>query len=175
MGVLGVPTPFWGSPRQVLLWGGLFGPFLLGFPTPCLFLGGVAPTPGSIFGGFLNPLCPFSGGSQTSVSLFRGFLSPFFGVPGGDPGLPGLGAAGLGLPLRRAVSARILGGFGEEFWGREDPKICCFPPRVAAQMPTVHYEMPNGYNTDYGAERLRIPEGLFDPSNVKVWESWGGL
>lgn len=36
-------------------------------------------------------------------------------------------------------------------------------------MPTVHYEMPNGYNTDYGAERLRIPEGLFDPSNVKVW------
>ena len=40
--------------------------------------------------------------------------------------------------------------------------------RVAAQMPTVHYEMPNGYNTDYGAERLRIPEGLFDPSNVKV-------
>lgn len=73
------------------------------------------------------------------------------------------------------MSARILGGFGEEFWGREDPKICCFPPRVAAQMPTVHYEMPNGYNTDYGAERLRIPEGLFDPSNVKVWESWGGL
>lgn len=35
-------------------------------------------------------------------------------------------------------------------------------------MPTVHYEMPNGYNTDHGAERLRIPEGLFDPSNVKV-------
>lgn len=35
-------------------------------------------------------------------------------------------------------------------------------------MPTVHYEMPNGYNTDYGAERLRIPEGLFDPSNVKA-------
>lgn len=44
----------------------------------------------------------------------------------------------------------------------------CFLGRVAAQMPTVHYEMPNGYNTDYGAERLRIPEGLFDPSNVKV-------
>lgn len=44
-------------------------------------------------------------------------------------------------------------------------------------MPTVHYEMPNGYNTDYGAERLRIPEGLFDPSNVKVGlagQHWGG-
>lgn len=43
-----------------------------------------------------------------------------------------------------------------------------FVPRVAAQMPTVHYEFPNGYNCDFGAERLKIPEGLFDPSNVKV-------
>ncbi|XP_030879316.1 actin-like protein 6B, partial [Leptonychotes weddellii] len=42
-----------------------------------------------------------------------------------------------------------------------------YDEQVAAQMPTVHYEMPNGYNTDYGAERLRTPEGLFDPSNVK--------
>lgn len=42
-------------------------------------------------------------------------------------------------------------------------------------MPTVHYEMPNGYNTDYGAERLRIPEGLFDPSNVKVGQGRGVL
>uniref|UniRef100_A0A8B9HGG2 Actin-like 6B n=1 Tax=Astyanax mexicanus TaxID=7994 RepID=A0A8B9HGG2_ASTMX len=39
--------------------------------------------------------------------------------------------------------------------------------QVAAQMPTLHYEMPSGFNADYGAERLRIPEGLFDPSNVK--------
>uniref|UniRef100_A0A8C7NJ81 Actin like 6A n=1 Tax=Oncorhynchus mykiss TaxID=8022 RepID=A0A8C7NJ81_ONCMY len=38
---------------------------------------------------------------------------------------------------------------------------------VAAQMPTVHYELPNGYNCDFGAERLKIPEGLFDPSNAK--------
>ncbi|XP_072349551.1 actin-like protein 6B isoform X8 [Scyliorhinus torazame] len=42
-----------------------------------------------------------------------------------------------------------------------------YDEQVAAQMPTIHYEMPNGYNCDYGAERLRIPEGLFDPSNVK--------
>uniref|UniRef100_A0A673JHN3 Actin-like protein 6B n=1 Tax=Sinocyclocheilus rhinocerous TaxID=307959 RepID=A0A673JHN3_9TELE len=42
-----------------------------------------------------------------------------------------------------------------------------YDEQVAAQMPTVHYEMPSGYSTDYGAERLRIPEGLFDPSNVK--------
>ncbi|KTG32080.1 hypothetical protein cypCar_00009207 [Cyprinus carpio] len=39
---------------------------------------------------------------------------------------------------------------------------------VAAQMPTVHYELPNGYNCDFGAERLKIPEGLFDPSNAKA-------
>lgn len=44
--------------------------------------------------------------------------------------------------------------------------------RVAAQMPTVHYEFPNGYNCDFGAERLKIPEGLFDPSNVKVWSQF---
>lgn len=64
-------------------------------------------------------------------------------------------------------------------WGSQEPlehpawhratQSLPFLGRVAAQMPTVHYEMPNGYNTDYGAERLRIPEGLFDPSNVKVW------
>ncbi len=40
--------------------------------------------------------------------------------------------------------------------------------RVAAQMPTVHYELPNGYNCDFGAERLKIPEGLLDPSNAKA-------
>jgi len=45
--------------------------------------------------------------------------------------------------------------------------LCCVV-RVAAQMPTVHYELPNGYNCDFGAERLKIPEGLFDPSNAKV-------
>ncbi|XP_067898355.1 actin-like protein 6A isoform X1 [Heterodontus francisci] len=42
-----------------------------------------------------------------------------------------------------------------------------YDEQVAAQMPSVHYEFPNGYNCDFGAERLRIPEGLFDPSNVK--------
>lgn len=46
--------------------------------------------------------------------------------------------------------------------------IYLFIFRVAAQMPTVHYELPNGYNCDFGAERLKIPEGLFDPSNAKV-------
>uniref|UniRef100_A0AAR2K5G7 Actin-like 6A n=1 Tax=Pygocentrus nattereri TaxID=42514 RepID=A0AAR2K5G7_PYGNA len=42
-----------------------------------------------------------------------------------------------------------------------------YDEQVAAQMPTVHYELPNGFNCDFGAERLKIPEGLFDPSNAK--------
>uniref|UniRef100_A0A673K848 Actin-like protein 6A n=1 Tax=Sinocyclocheilus rhinocerous TaxID=307959 RepID=A0A673K848_9TELE len=43
-----------------------------------------------------------------------------------------------------------------------------YDEQVAAQMPTVHYELPNGYNCDFGAERLKIPEGLLDPSNAKI-------
>ena len=39
---------------------------------------------------------------------------------------------------------------------------------MADQLPTYHYELPNGYNFDVGAERLRICEGLFDPSTIKV-------
>ncbi|XP_041913839.1 actin-like protein 6A isoform X1 [Alosa sapidissima] len=42
-----------------------------------------------------------------------------------------------------------------------------YDEQVAAQMPTMHYELPNGYNCDFGSERLKIPEGLFDPSNAK--------
>ncbi|UYV65742.1 ACTL6A [Cordylochernes scorpioides] len=34
-------------------------------------------------------------------------------------------------------------------------------------MPTVHYELPNGYNQDFGVERFHIPEGLFDPTTIK--------
>ena len=35
-------------------------------------------------------------------------------------------------------------------------------------MPSQQYEFPHGYNSDFGAERYSIPEGLFDPSNIKV-------
>jgi len=34
-------------------------------------------------------------------------------------------------------------------------------------LPRVTYEFPNGYNTDFGEERFRIPEVLFDPTLVK--------
>lgn len=41
---------------------------------------------------------------------------------------------------------------------------------TAESMPTMHYEFPNGYNQDFGAERFRVCEGLFDPSVIKVAE-----
>ncbi|KAL3841942.1 hypothetical protein ACJMK2_020019 [Sinanodonta woodiana] len=37
----------------------------------------------------------------------------------------------------------------------------------AESMPTIHYEFPNGYNLDFGEERFKICEGLFDPSMIK--------
>lgn len=41
-----------------------------------------------------------------------------------------------------------------------------FDEKVVANIPTVHYEFPTGYNQDFGADRFRIPEALFDPSMV---------
>ena len=38
-------------------------------------------------------------------------------------------------------------------------------------LPRVSYEFPNGYNTDFGEERYRIPEALFNPSILKVSNS----
>lgn len=34
-------------------------------------------------------------------------------------------------------------------------------------IPTTHYEFPNGYNQDFGEERFKICEALFDPSIIK--------
>ena len=36
-------------------------------------------------------------------------------------------------------------------------------------LPRVSYEFPNGFNTDFGEERFRIPEILFEPSIIKVF------
>ncbi|XP_023337860.1 actin-like protein 6B [Eurytemora carolleeae] len=35
-------------------------------------------------------------------------------------------------------------------------------------IPHLPYEFPNGYNDEYGAERFKIPEALFDPSGLRV-------
>ena len=34
-------------------------------------------------------------------------------------------------------------------------------------VPKTHYEFPNGYNEDFGEERFKICEALFDPSIIK--------
>lgn len=38
---------------------------------------------------------------------------------------------------------------------------------MVESMPAHHYEFPNGFNKDFGAERFTIPELLFDPSSIK--------
>lgn len=37
----------------------------------------------------------------------------------------------------------------------------------ADSMPCTQYEFPNGFHRDFGEERIRIPEMLFDPSYIK--------
>lgn len=39
---------------------------------------------------------------------------------------------------------------------------------IIENMPTHNYEFSTGYNQVFGPERFRIPEGLFDPSLIKV-------
>ena len=39
---------------------------------------------------------------------------------------------------------------------------------VISSMPTVAYDMPNGYNQHFGVERFRIPECLFNPALIKA-------
>ena len=39
---------------------------------------------------------------------------------------------------------------------------------LITNMPTVSYEMPNGYNQHFGVERFRIPECLFNPALIKA-------
>ncbi|KAF0308053.1 Actin-like protein 6A [Amphibalanus amphitrite] len=42
-----------------------------------------------------------------------------------------------------------------------------YSEETISQMPSVPYEFPNGYHQDFGSERFKIPECLFDPSNIK--------
>lgn len=37
-----------------------------------------------------------------------------------------------------------------------------------ASMPAVHYEFPHGYHQEFGVERFRIPEAMFDPSVAPI-------
>lgn len=42
-----------------------------------------------------------------------------------------------------------------------------FDQEALANSPTLPYEFPNGYNNEYGVDRYRIPEILFEPSFFK--------
>ncbi|XP_008189579.2 actin-like protein 6B [Acyrthosiphon pisum] len=35
---------------------------------------------------------------------------------------------------------------------------------ILSNLPTCHYEFPNGYNQEFGSERFKIPEFLFNPN-----------
>lgn len=37
-----------------------------------------------------------------------------------------------------------------------------YDERTAAQIPSVHYEFPNGYHQEFGSERFKLAESLFD-------------
>lgn len=37
-----------------------------------------------------------------------------------------------------------------------------FDDRIASQIPAVHYEFPTGYHQDFGSERFKLAENLFD-------------
>lgn len=37
-----------------------------------------------------------------------------------------------------------------------------YDERVASQIPSVHYEFPTGYHQDFGCERFKLAENLFD-------------
>jgi actin-related protein len=50
-----------------------------------------------------------------------------------------------------------------------------YDPETVANMPMVHYEFPNGYNQDFGGERFRLVEPLFDPSSLPGVDSSMGI
>lgn len=37
-----------------------------------------------------------------------------------------------------------------------------YDERLAANIPSVHHEFPTGYHQDFGSERFKLAEGLFD-------------
>lgn len=39
-----------------------------------------------------------------------------------------------------------------------------YDEEVVKTMPANHYEFPNGFHRDFGVERFKIPEPLFNPT-----------
>jgi len=43
-----------------------------------------------------------------------------------------------------------------------------FDEEACSTIPAVTYEFPNGYRNDYGLDRFKIAESLFDPARIKM-------
>ena len=39
---------------------------------------------------------------------------------------------------------------------------------IVSNIPQVSYEFPNGYSNEFGIERFKISEALFDPNKIRV-------
>ena len=46
-----------------------------------------------------------------------------------------------------------------------------YQEEIVGQIPGVPHEFPNGFNMEYGAERFKIAEALFDPGSSKLSDS----
>ena len=42
-----------------------------------------------------------------------------------------------------------------------------YQEEVVGQIPQVNHEFPNGYNNEYGSERFKISEALFEPNFIR--------
>ena len=47
-----------------------------------------------------------------------------------------------------------------------------YQEEIVGQIPQVNHEFPNGYNFEYGAERFKISEALFDPGRDQSFQYW---
>ena len=49
-------------------------------------------------------------------------------------------------------------------------QVCDTPyeKETVEQMLSVAYEFPSGFNREFAEERIRVAEGLFDPTMIKV-------
>ena len=43
-----------------------------------------------------------------------------------------------------------------------------YDEEICSNIPMVAYEFPNGYRNEYGNERFKIAEALFDPNKIRV-------
>lgn len=43
-----------------------------------------------------------------------------------------------------------------------------YDEEVVKTMPAIHYEFPNGFHKDFGVDRFKIPEPLFNPTGAKA-------